>query len=191
MKPQNERGRTIGESHQARMRRYETLTRRAKLRRAINARSGPDGFQNAQEIADYLGASKMTVLTDLKEIGAVKVRDRIDGPKYVDWWIIPAYNPLLPDYREGLDETLLMNEISLKIQAHVIEMFVIRSEIVVKTERSAGPLMADWLSLLPWPEILHVTEERSSCVLHAPDAEDAQWIRDQLIGGSPEPEEES
>lgn len=163
------------------MRRQEVLVRRARLRALLNRHSGPDGYSTYDQIATALNVSLPTIRKDCAEMGAVKVADTIDGRTF-QWWIIPAYNPNLPDYREHMDETLMLNEISLKIRSHVVDMFLFGNEIIIKTERSAGPLMADWFSLLPWPEILHVSEERHACVIKCIDSEVAEWVRTRITG---------
>ena len=166
------------------MRQNEQLLRKARLRRAINTHTGKNGFRTTQEIADYLGENESLISNDLAAIGAVKVRDIIDARPH-SWWIIPAHNPLLPNLREHIGEAALLNEISLKIKAHVLEIFAHRSEIIIKTERSAGPLLADWISLLPWSEIIHVTEQRSSAIVKCLDDEVAEYVLKRLLGEDP------
>lgn len=164
------------------IRRNEQLLRRAKIRRILNTRSGPDGITSQEELADMLGVTRVTVDKDLKEIGAVKTPlTRIDGKNY-SWWIVPSYNPLLPDLRTVLDDGTIENEVSLKMRANVVEVFLYGRQVFVKTERSAGPLVADWLSLLPWPEILHVSEERNAAIVHCVDVEAALYVKARLLG---------
>lgn len=163
------------------LRRSEQLLRRARLRRALNTHTGKDGFSTVQQIAEHLGEGSALISSDLASIGAVKIRDTIDGTSYT-WWIIPSHNPLLPDLRDHIGESALLNELSLKIRAHVLEIFTYGTEIIVKTERSAGPLLADWLSLLPWPEILHVSEERSSALVKCTSEEAAEDVLGRILG---------
>lgn len=169
------------------MRQSEQLIRRARLRRLLNTHTGANGYPTAQAIAEQLDEHEQTVRNDLQAIGAVKIKDTING-KHHAWWIIPAYNPLLPNLRDYMSETALLNEISLKIRAHVLEMFRYKSEIIIKTERSAGPLLADWISLLPWAEILHVSEERNSAVVRCLDPDAAEDVLARLLGEPPEDE---
>ena len=164
------------------LKKNEQLLRRARLRRALATHSGKDGFPRAGDIAEHLGEAERTVNMDLKALGAVKVRDTIDGTQY-EWWMIPAWNPLLPDMREVADEKAILNELNLKIKAHVLEMYVHREDLVVITERSAGPLMADWFSLLAWPEIVHVIEGRNSVIVRCLDGASADDVMHYLIGG--------
>jgi hypothetical protein len=58
--------------------------------------------------------------------------------------------------------------------------------LIVVTERSAGPLLADWFSLLPWPEIVHVMENRNSVIVRCIDGGSADDVLHYLIGGPDE-----
>lgn len=163
------------------LRRNEVLLRRAKIRRLLAERSGAEGISSMEELAELVEVSKFTINEDLKELGAVKLAERIDG-RHVEWWHIPAHNPNLPDHRSELPEGVVEQEVALKLKAHVLDIVPLGAQLAVLTERSAGPLVADWLSLLCWPEILYVHEARNSCLLACADAEDADWVRRRLLG---------
>jgi len=164
------------------LRTNEQLVRRARIRRALVQRSKPEnGYRTTQELADELGENYHLIDNDLAIMGAVKVFDIIDGKRY-EWWVLPAYNPNLPDQRINMAEETIENEVAIRIMRHVIDVFMLGNEIIMKTERSAGPLVADWVSLLSWPEILHVSEERHSVVVKTIDDEVAEWVLQRLTG---------
>lgn len=167
------------------LQRNEALLRRARLRRLLAQHTRKEGYRTTKQIAQALGEPERTIQVDLKALGAVKVREQIDGEDY-EWWMIPAWNPLLPDMREVADETAILNELSLKIRAHVLEMYTLREDLIVITERSAGPLMADWFSLLSWPEITYVMENRNSVIVRCIDGASADDVLHYLIGGPDE-----
>lgn len=162
-----------------RARRNEQLLRRARLRRLLTEHTHKDGFKNTRMISEALGVERRTVEADLKAIGAVKLHDDIGN---VTWWTVPAHNPNLPDYREVFDEGVMLNELSIKMRAHVLEIVPFGNLLIFKTERSAGPLLADWLSLLTWDEIVHVSEERHAAVMHCASEEAVDWVMARLIG---------
>lgn len=165
----------------ATLRSSEKLIRRARLRAILNSRSGKEGVSTLKELGTLLGVTWETVNRDIRAVGAVKVSDTIDGTEY-QWWIVPAHNPNLPEYRQSMSDEAILNEVSLKVRAHALEIIPFGNSLIVTTERSAGPLLADWLSLLTWPEIVHVSEERNAAVVHTPDAEAAAWVRARLTG---------
>ncbi len=166
-----------------RARRNEQLLRRARLRRLLTEHTGEDGFATNRAIAKHFKVDATTIEADLRAIGAVKLHDDI---KKVSWWTVPAHNPNLPDYREVFDEGVMLNELSLKMRAHVLEIVPFGNLLIFKTERSAGPLLADWLSLLTWEEIVHVSEERHAAVMHCVSEEAVDWVMARLIGDDEE-----
>lgn len=135
-----------------------------------------------EHLADEgVGVSKVMVEKDIALLGAVKVAT---PESRHGRWIIPAWNPLKPNIRGEADQQTIEQEVAIKIRAHVTDMMAHGSEVIVLTERNAGPLVADWISLLNWTEVLHVGEYHSSCVLRCTDPDTAYLVRARLLGES-------
>lgn len=157
------------------------LVRRARLRALLLARQGLNGYQTVDEIARDLQSSIRTTKRDLYDIGAVKVQASLGGVK-AQWWLVPAHNPNLPDYKNELTQEQIRNEVMYKLSNHMLSSFVIENEVILQLERSSGPLVADWVSMLAWPEIIHVSEERSAAVIKCLSVEDATAVHAKLVG---------
>jgi arginine repressor len=164
-----------------RLRKSQKLLRRARIRAVLAEHQGIDGISSYDQMADILGVSTVTVETDFKELGAVKIKDRIDGRNY-SWWIIPAHNPHLNDVRQNVSQGVIEQEVALKLKAHALTSQVVQNTVIITTERSAGLLVADWIRLLNWPDILHVIENRDSCVVVCPDVGAATMTHKRLTG---------
>lgn len=160
--------------------------RRMALRRLLSGAYHRDGYETLDQIRRALHeragivATKDTVSQDLREMGAVKVRD--DERPEVKWWVIPAFNPNVEDLRGQMDPELIEAEVARKITAHVINIEPLDNEVIVMTESRAGPLVGYWMSWLAWPEIVMVQEQLDSCIIKCVNAAAAILVAIRLTG---------
>lgn len=160
--------------------------RRIAIRRLLTGSYHRDGFDTLEDIRRALHeragivASKDTISQDLREMGAVKVRDE-DRPQ-VQWWVIPAFNPNVENLREQMDPELIELEVARKITTHVTNIEPLGHEVIVMTETCAGPLVGYWMSWLAWPEIVIVQEQLSSCIIKCVNSAAAVMVALRLTG---------
>lgn len=156
------------------------------LRRLLSGSYHRDGFETLDQIRRALHeragmvVAKDTISQDLREMGAVKVRDE-ERPD-VKWWVIPAFNPNVEDLRGQMDPELIEAEVARKITAHVINLEPLGNEVIVMTESRAGPLVGYWMSWLAWPEIVMVQEQLDSCIIKCVNAAAAILVAIRLTG---------
>lgn len=168
------------------LRRNTRLIRHAAIRRILGGRFHTNGINTHQQIVDELEAkagftvSKEMVSKDLREMGAVKVRDEL-RPN-VSWWVIPAYNPNVEDLRDAMDPELIESEVAHKLNAHAMSITPIGHMVYVLTEARAGYLVSYWLSWLAWPGIILVQEHLDSCIIHCVNDEAAVNVAERLMG---------
>lgn len=176
------------------LRRSGKLIRHAAIRRLLSGRYHADGIRNLDHLKETLEATtgisvnRMTLSYDLREMGAIKVRDA-ERPE-VEWYVLPAFNPNVEDLRAEMDPTLIEAEVAHKFASHVYDMAPINNLIYVMTESRAGPLVAYWLSWLSWDGIIMVQEQLDSAIIHCVNGATASSIASRLIGRSHDDREE-
>lgn len=162
------------------------LIRRSAIRRILSGRFHKDGISKLRTIqellADVYGIQShiMTISTDLKDMGAIKVQDRAHPS--IQWWVVPAFNPNLENLRESLDPDTVEQEVSNKIAMHAIDIAPAYDRIFIMTEPRAGYLVAYWVSWLRWAGILYVQEQLDGCIIHCLDDDAATRIYKRLVG---------
>lgn len=166
--------------------RNDRLIRRVAIRRLLQGAYHRDGYRTVDQIRQALHermgiiAARDVVATDLREMGAVKVRDE-ERPE-VTWYVVPAYNPNVEDLRERMDAELVEQEVAYKLARHVVDLTPLGNEVLVMTEPRAGSLVGYWLSWLAWPEILLVQEQLDSCVVKCVNDAAAISVAVRLLG---------
>ena len=186
--PVNRRGESRYDPDAAKvyLRRNTKLIRRAALRKILMGRYHTNGLSNLESIQAELKASSgihahiQTLSVDLREMGAIKVRDA-ERPS-VEWWVLPAYNPNAEDLREQMDQDLVEAEVAHKIASHVIDLSPVNSFVYVLTESRAGYLVGYWLSWLTWPEVIAVVEQPDLCIVHCLNDMAAINMASRLVG---------
>lgn len=164
----------------------DKLVRRAALRRMLHGAYHRDGFRTIDDIRRALHeragivVSRDIVSVDLRELGAIRVRDE-QRPEVV-WWVIPAFNPNVEDLRDQMDPELIEDEIARKLANHAVDLVPLGNEVFVMTEARAGPLMGYWLSWLSWPEIVLVQEQLDSAIIKCVNADAARMVAARLTG---------
>lgn len=152
------------------LRRNTKLIRRSALRKILMGRYHANGLSSLEAIQAELKAASgihahiQTLSVDLREMGAIKVRDA--ERTSVEWWVLPAYNPNAEDLREQMDQNLVESEVAHKIASHVIDLSPVNNFVYVLTESRAGYLVGYWLSWLTWPEVIAVVEQPDMCIVH-------------------------
>jgi len=176
------------------LRRNTRLIRHAAIRRILYGRYHSNGIRNLDQLVSELQevagirVTKETVSTDLREMGAIKVRD-VERPT-IEWWVLPAFNPNVENLRDEMDADLIEAEVGFKLAAHVVDMTPVGRYIYVLTEARAGTLVAYWLSWLTWPGILLVQEQLDGCIIHCVNDHAALEVAEKLIGAAPKANEE-
>lgn len=163
------------------------LVRRAAIRRVLTGRYGPEeGVKSLRELSELLlrehgiVASRDILSADLRVLGAQRVAEVGNRASY--WWQLPVFNPNLEDARAQLDPAVVEREVSFKIASHVVDILPVGRFIYFMCEAHAGPLVAYWLQLLSWPEILVVIQNPDSCVMHCLSPAAAAVTAERLIG---------
>lgn len=168
------------------LRRNNKMIRRAAIRNILQGRYHTDGISTLEEMKDLLmkasgiDAHIMTLSTDLREMGAIKVRDAERSS--IEWWVMPAYNPNTEDLREQMDPEIVENEVAHKIASHVIDIAPVNQFIYVLTESRAGYLVGYWLSWLTWEGIVFVQEQADGCIVHCVNDYAAMVTAARLMG---------
>ena len=168
------------------LRRNDKLIRRAGIRRVLSGRFHARGVRTLEQLQEELRmatgieAHIMTLSKDLREMGAVKVRDA-ENTK-IEWWVMPAYNPNTEELREQMDPEIIENEVAYRLASHAIEIAPINQFIYVMTEARAGILVAYWLSWLSWYGIVYVQEQLDGCIIHCLNDESAINVAERLLG---------
>lgn len=156
------------------------LKRRSEVRRLLSTHRGVDGFSSATELADTLGVHPQTVREDLRDMGAVRLRERVDG-RDVSYWVLPTHNPAADDMRD-VEQDLVENTFYRKVADHVTSVITHNNFICLYTERGAGSLLYEWASLLQWDEITFIIEQRHSIVIYCVSIEDAAKVYEGITG---------
>lgn len=168
------------------LRRSTKMIRHAAIRRLLAGRYHSRGITSLNQMRDELEAASgikshiMTLSIDLREMGAIKVRDA-ERPS-IEWWVIPAFNPNVEDLREHMDADHVEAEVAHKITMHVIDIAPIHNLVYVMTESRAGPLVGYWISWLNWVGIIYVQEQLDGCIIHCLNDEIAINIAESLMG---------
>ena len=168
------------------LRRNDKLIRRAGIRRALAGRFYTKGISTREELQSELRmttgieAHIMTLSKDLREMGAVKVKDA-ENPS-VQWWVMPAYNPNAEELRDQMDPEIIENEVAYRLGSHAIDIAPIGQFIYVMTEARAGYLVGYWLSWLSWNGIVYVQEQLDGCIIHCLNDECAINVAERLLG---------
>lgn len=168
------------------LRRNDKLIRRAGIRRVLSGRFHARGVRTLEQLQEELRmatgieAHIMTLSKDLREMGAVKVRDAENSK--IEWWVMPAYNPNTEELREQMDPEIIENEVAYRLASHAIEIAPINQFIYVMTEARAGILVAYWLSWLSWYGIVYVQEQLDGCIIHCLNDESAINVAERLLG---------
>lgn len=168
------------------LRRSTKMIRRAAIRRLLSGRYHTNGITSLQQMSEELEAASgikahiMTLSIDLREMGAIKVRDA-ERPQ-VEWWTIPAFNPNVEDLREHMDPEQVEAEVAHKIALHVIDISPVQQFVYVMTEARAGPLVGYWLSWLNWVGIIYVQEQLDGCIIHCLNGDMAINVAEGLMG---------
>lgn len=163
------------------------LVRRAAIRRLLTGRYGFNGIKTIAQLMSELAqppfnirTSLSTLSADLKSMGAWRVRDpMVPG---MEWLGLAPFNPGIEDARTQLDPEVIERELAYKIQGHAYDVVPLGRFIYVMTEPMAGHIVAYWLSLLSWPEILIVQEGLNSAVMHCITVEAAISVAERLVG---------
>lgn len=162
------------------------LIRRAAIRRLLAGRYGRSGVRSVDQLREELWdrfrirVSKATLSLDLKAMGAFKAID--PGDPSVEWWGVAPFNPGLEDARAQLDPEVVERELAYKVAGHVLDIVPVGRMIYVNTESRAGHLVAYWLKLLYWPEILMVQDGLDDCVVHCLTPAAAIAVAERLVG---------
>lgn len=168
------------------LRRNTKMIRRAAIRNILAGRYHTNGISTLEEIKDLLlkasgiDAHVMTLSNDLREMGAIKVRDA-ERPS-VEWWVMPAYNPNTEDLREQMEPDLVEAEVAHKIASHVIDIAPVQQFVYVLTEARAGHLVGYWLSWLTWEGVIYVQEQADGCIIHCVNDHAAMVTASRLMG---------
>ena len=161
------------------------LVRRAAIRRLLSGRYHSNGIRDAQQLAEELQreagilANANTLSLDLREMGAIKVRDAAGS---VEWWVLPAFNINVESIRDSVDPAVVEGEVAHKIASHVIDIAPIDRHVYVLTEARAGHLVGYWMSWLSWPGIVYVQEQLDGCIIHCLSGDAANLVAQRLIG---------
>lgn len=161
------------------------LIRRASIRRILMGRYHSNGISSIEHLqsellhATGIRASRETLNTDLKDLGATKVTDAETG---ISWWVVPAFNPNVEDIRDQLDPDQVEYELGAKLAAHAVDVTPIGNTVYIMTEPRAGLLVGYWARWLAWPEILVAREflDHAEIVCFTPDA--ALSVAEKLVG---------
>lgn len=168
------------------LRRNDKLIRRAGIRRVLAGRFHTNGIRTLEQLQSELRAATgieahiMTLSKDLREMGAVKVRDA-EASK-VEWWLLPAYNPNAEALRDQMDPEIIENEVAFRLATHAIDIAPINQFVYVLTEARAGMLVGYWLSWLTWYGIVYVQEQLDGCIIHCVNDESALAVAERLLG---------
>lgn len=153
------------------------LERREELRRLIDydqkLRSVP--AINDELVRKGIIVTNTTIARDLKAIGAVKN----DAGHYE---LRSFLNVTEGDERLDMDEISILNEVDVKLRAHVLSSIILGNEVILRTEPAAGPLVSEWMALLPYRELVHVSEERSASILKCRTHADAVILHSKIAG---------
>lgn len=162
------------------------LIRHAAIRRIIAGRYHTDGVRSLEhlqrllESATGIKAHIQTLAQDLREMGAIKVRDA--ERTTVEWWVLPAFNPNVENLRSNMDTDLIESEVGHKLATHVYDLAPYGNFVYVMTESRAGPLVAYWLSWLSWEGIIMVQEQLDSAIIHCVNDHTAIQVARRLVG---------
>ena len=168
------------------LRRSDKLIRRAGIRRILAGRFYTNGIKTLEQLQEELRlatgieAHIMTLSKDLREMGAVKVKDA-ERPT-VEWWVMPAYNPNAEELRDQMDPEIIENEVAHRLASHAIDIAPINQFVYVMTEARAGMLVGYWLSWLSWHGIIYVQEQLDGCIIHCLNDEAAINVAERLLG---------
>lgn len=186
MMPPRQRKKDVDEAEITYLRRNDKLIRRAAIRRVLAGRFHTRGIRSLEHLQDELRmttgieAHIMTLSKDLREMGAVKVRDA-ENTK-VEWWVMPAYNPNTEELRDQMDPEVIENEVAYRLGTHAIDITPVNQFVYVMTEARAGILVAYWLSWLSWYGIVYVQEMLDGCIIHCLNDESAIRVAERLLG---------
>ena len=168
------------------LRRSDKLIRRAGIRRILAGRFYTNGIKTLEQLQEELRlatgieAHIMTLSKDLREMGAVKVKDA-ERPT-VEWWVMPAYNPNAEELRDQMDPEIIENEVAHRLASHAIDIAPVNQFVYVMTEARAGMLVGYWLSWLSWHGIIYVQEQLDGCIIHCLNDEAAINVAERLLG---------
>lgn len=186
MMPQRGRKRDGDAAEITYLRRSDKLIRRAGIRRILAGRFYTNGIKTLEQLQEELRlatgieAHIMTLSKDLREMGAVKVKDA-ERPT-VEWWVMPAYNPNAEELRDQMDPEIIENEVAHRLASHAIDIAPINQFVYVMTEARAGMLVGYWLSWLSWHGIIYVQEQLDGCIIHCLNDEAAINVAERLLG---------
>lgn len=170
------------------------LIRRAAIRRLLAGRYGRNGINGYRQLQEELWdrfkirAALATLSADMKALGAFKAQD--PSTPSIEWWGIAPFNPGLEDARSQLDPEIIEREAAYKVAGHVVDVVPVGRMVYLNTESRAGWLVAYWLSLLSWPEMLMVQEGIDSAVIHCLTTHAALTVAERLTGYRIEKEDE-
>jgi arginine repressor len=156
------------------------LKRRSEVRRLLSTYRGVDGFSSAAELAEALGVHPQTIREDLRDMGAVRLRERLDG-RDVSYWTLPTHNPAADDMRE-VEQDLVENTFYRKVSDHVTSIARYGNILCLYTERGAGSLLYEWVSLLQWNEIVFIIEQRHALMIHCVNDDAAAKVQERITG---------
>lgn len=168
------------------LRRNTKLIRHAAIRRILMGRYHTNGISSLQHLQEELEATAgitvhlMTLSSDLRELGAIKVRDA--ERTSIEWYVVPAWNPNVEELRVHMDAELVESEIAQKIALHVLDISPVQQFVYVLTEARAGPLVGYWISWLNWHGIVYVQEQADGCIVHCLDNQTAMEVATRLVG---------
>lgn len=173
----------------ARLSSQTSIIRRGYVRRVlIEAWDNGQAFQSIKDIRLYLmqhysiDASIQTITNDLSAVGAIKATPEGHGKTF---WMLPAYDPESEPVRAKIDQITVTNELAHRIHSYVLEMFVHQSTVVIKTDMFCGKMIAHWIAMLTWPEILHIASYDHSIMVLCISEDMAETVRRRLIGEVP------
>lgn len=164
----------------------QRLIRRAAIRRILAGRYGRNGIKSYAEMQTELWdrfrirVGQTTLAADMRAMGAFKAQD--PSAPSIEWWGLAPFNPGLEDARAQLDPEIIEREVAYKVAGHVVDVVPVGRMVYVNTETRAGLMVAYWLALLSWPEILMVQEGIESVVLHCLTPHAAVVVAERLVG---------
>jgi arginine repressor len=123
--------------------------------------------------------AELTIEEYLQELGAVMIAPAGTEGRTGTFYIVPPYAADADVLRRTMSADVIAIETDARLSAYVIDIYCHRDKVFINVERDTAHMVAQWLVLNPWPEMMHVHPSRDSIVIFCWDEQRAEdlWNR--------------